>query len=86
MQNISPLIRARLIAVNGERFDKVKARLAKPVESERESQFRNRGFNLSYRAELDASETIELGTPLPEAPGEEELPEISEERLPAGLG
>lgn len=67
LNNISPLIRARLIAVNNVPFSKGEGAFAKSTtrEEERESQFRNRGFNLSYRDELDSSESLVSGSPLP---------------------
>jgi putative ABC transport system permease protein len=85
VQNISPLIRARLIEVNGNSFNKGDGAFSKTTtrENERESQFRNRGFNLSYRETLDTSETIVTGTTLPnQYPNPDILPEISlEERF-----
>jgi len=61
LKNLSPSIRARLMSVNGKGFGK-SLDLAEGAEltreQEREQRFRNRGFNLSYRAELDESETI----------------------------
>jgi len=59
---LSPLVRARLIGVNNEAFDKGTG--TAPVrthEEEEEMQFRNRGFNLSYREHLNASETLTAG-------------------------
>jgi putative ABC transport system permease protein len=61
LKNLSPAVRARLMSVNGEGFSKsldVKSGSKLSREQEREERFRNRGFNLSYRAELDESETI----------------------------
>lgn len=67
LNNISPLIRARLIEVNGLPFSKGEGASAKGTsrEEEQEASFRNRGFNLSYREELDSSETLVAGAPLP---------------------
>lgn len=86
LNNVSPLIRARLVAVNEQKFDKGKGAFGKSSdrEDERESQFRNRGFNLSYRQTLDASETLTAGTELPSSYDStiSEIPEISlEERF-----
>jgi len=61
LKNLSPAVRARLLSVNSLGFSKsigkgTKAKLTR--EEEREQRFRNRGFNLSYRSELDPSERI----------------------------
>lgn len=82
LNNISPLIRARLTAVNGLAFSKGEGAFAKSTtrEQERESQFRNRGFNLSYRETLDMSETIVDGRPLPDSYTPDALPEVSLEK------
>lgn len=67
LKNISPTVRAKLIKVNGEGFSKTingnKDKKALTREEEREARFRNRGFNLSYRDELDESEKIVEGRP-----------------------
>ena len=81
---LSPMIRARLEAVNQETFDSTADNVVMTREQERERRFRNRGFNLSYRAELNDSESYVAGKPL--APqydwDSENLPEISlEERF-----
>lgn len=82
LNNISPLIRARLTAVNDVPFSKGDGAFSKSTtrEQERESQFRNRGFNLSYREQLDVSENIVQGNPLPETYDPEKIPEISLEK------
>lgn len=82
LNNLSPLIRARLVAVNDVPFSKGDGAFSKSEsrEQERESQFRNRGFNLSYRESLDASETIVEGQPLPATYNPESMPEISLEK------
>lgn len=82
LKNLSPAIRARLMKVNGEGFSKsidVKKSEKLSREQEREQRFRNRGFNLSYRAELDASESILKGPAFSGVFDEEsgKLPEIS---------
>ncbi|MCB0362282.1 MAG: FtsX-like permease family protein [Bdellovibrionales bacterium] len=61
LDQISPLVRARLLTVNGEDFERKKESSLVTREEERESRFRNRGFNLSYRSELSDSETITEG-------------------------
>lgn len=60
---ISPMVRGRLILVNGKKFEKVNANKEMfSREEEREARFRNRGFNLSYRSVPTASEEIIEGT------------------------
>lgn len=85
LSHISPLIRARLTAINGEAFTKGNGAFSKVAtrEEEQESHFRNRGFNLSYRDHLDTSESVIQGHPLPHTPpSDNTLPEISlEERF-----
>jgi len=84
ISQLSPMIRARLLAVNDKTFDKGKGRGSKNLsrEEEREMRFRNRGFNLSYRSKPLASENIIKGTSSSgtynEADGK--LPEISLEK------
>ena len=67
LKNISPTVRAKLLKVNGEGFSKSitnkSGKSALTREEERESRFRNRGFNLSYREQLDESEKIVEGRP-----------------------
>ncbi len=60
----SPMIRARLIAVNKIKFDKGKGtKNSLSREEEKEMRFRNRGFNLSYRSSLEDAESITEGKP-----------------------
>jgi putative ABC transport system permease protein len=54
---LSPLIRARIIEVNGKAYEKVRTE-ATTREEERELRMKNRGANISYRMELDPSEEI----------------------------
>lgn len=59
LKSVSPMVRARLITVNGEKFEKNQDRKNDITrEQQAESRFRNRGFNLSYRDILDESEEI----------------------------
>lgn len=61
----SPMIRARLESVNGEPFEKAdRNKTVFSREEENENRFRNRGFNLSYRAGLADSETLVDGEPI----------------------
>ncbi|MCJ8276949.1 MAG: FtsX-like permease family protein, partial [Bdellovibrionales bacterium] len=59
LDQLSPMIRSRLMTVNGEKFDKGEGvDKALTREEEREMRFRNRGINLSYKDELSESETL----------------------------
>lgn len=61
---LSPMVRARVLKVNGNDYErKVEAQGFKTREEERESRFRNRGVNLSYRAALSDTELIVEGRP-----------------------
>ncbi|MFN7684884.1 MAG: ABC transporter permease, partial [Oligoflexia bacterium] len=60
LQFVTPMIRGRLLAVNGTPFEKLST-ATKTREEEREARFRNRGFNLTYRSELTPSETLVEG-------------------------
>jgi putative ABC transport system permease protein len=62
--HVSPLIRARILKINDEAFERTDESTAQTREEEGDSRFRNRGVNLSYREELSASETITAGRPL----------------------
>lgn len=59
---LSPMIRARILKVNGEDYErKIENQSFKTREEEREARFRNRGINLSYRVKLSDSETLLSG-------------------------
>ncbi len=63
MENVTPWIRARLLAVKGvpfESMDRMDREFDNPDE-QRRNAFRNRTFNLSYRGELRESEEILRG-------------------------
>ncbi|MCH2533435.1 MAG: FtsX-like permease family protein [Bdellovibrionales bacterium] len=61
-QVVSPMIRAKLLKVNGKDFEKGERDTSEMTrEGQREMRFRNRGFNLSYRDQLLDSETILQG-------------------------
>ncbi|MBF0286437.1 MAG: FtsX-like permease family protein [SAR324 cluster bacterium] len=86
---LSPMIRARLEAVNGKTFASNAVEDAITREQETERRFRNRGFNLSYRAQLQDSEAYVAGKPLSARYDitSSELPEISlEKRFAERLG
>lgn len=84
LENRSPMVRARLLQVNNKDFERSAGNEGfRTREEENEARFRNRGFNLSYRAALTEAETIVEGRPF--APGAEN--EISvEERFAERLG
>jgi putative ABC transport system permease protein len=60
LNDLSPLVRSRLIEINGKAFDKGEGAKdnGKSPEERQEAAFRNRGFNLSYRQDLKSSETL----------------------------
>jgi putative ABC transport system permease protein len=60
LQQVSPLVRARLVAVNNQKFEKGEKQVFSR-EEEREARFRNRGFNLTYRSDLSESEELSAG-------------------------
>ncbi len=60
LKNISPMVRARLTAVNGQVYER-DTNSSVTVENEQDKQFRNRGFNLSYRDQLSSAELITKG-------------------------
>jgi len=59
----SPIIRARLIEVNDQPYERLNVGEWSTREEEAEARFRNRGINLSYREHLSPSETIVKGKP-----------------------
>lgn len=67
--SLSPLIRARLLKVNENNFEKrIQASEVLTREEEQEARMRNRGLNLSYRSSLAQSESIIDGRPLEDHP------------------
>lgn len=89
--HVSPLVRARILSVNGVDFEKSihEDTSFKTREEEVEARFRNRGFNLSYRDQLSAAEKIIAGSfykdPWVEESGQK--PELSVEyRFASRLG
>jgi putative ABC transport system permease protein len=67
LQFVTPLIRGRLLRVNGAPFEKL-GRVQSTREDEREARFRNRGINLTIRDELTPSESIIAGKQFSELP------------------
>ncbi len=78
--NLSPLIRARMVSVNDEPFEK-RSRFAEVStrEEENENRFRNRGFNLTWRNKLTASERIVAGKDFSALPSDPNVPRVSVE-------
>lgn len=78
----SPLIRARILKVNDQDYErKIEAEGFKTREEEREARFRNRGMNLSYREGLSNSEIMVEGRPFSGVfdPEKQKRPELSVE-------
>ncbi len=64
LQQISPMVRARLVKVNDKDFSELQIQgedLSR--EQQRQQQSRNRGYNLSYRSDLGIGEELFLGKP-----------------------
>jgi putative ABC transport system permease protein len=62
LQQLSPLIRARILKVNGTAFERAEEEgQFQTREEENKARFRNRGVNLSYREKLTESETLKEG-------------------------
>ncbi len=84
LSSLSPMVRARILSVNGEPFEKSMGENSnfKTREDEVEARFRNRGFNLSYRTTLSAAEKVVKGHWNDQVWKEDskELPEISLEQ------
>lgn len=91
LNDLSPLIRARLITLNGQSFEKGEGADGgkKAYEQQQEAAFRNRGFNLSYREGLSESETLIAGVPFSKTIGDEAEISVEKrfaERLKLNLG
>jgi putative ABC transport system permease protein len=61
VSQVSPLVRARILKVNGQNFERTDRGQAMTREEEAQARLRNRGVNLSYRENLSPSETLEEG-------------------------
>lgn len=57
----APFVRARILSVNNEPFERAKTGEWSTREEENDARFRNRGINLTYRKDLSESETIVAG-------------------------
>lgn len=87
LNQLSPMIRARLVSINGIETRKIDPSPESATrEEERTNEQRNRHYNLSYRQGLAESEAIVAGQPLKESydPASGDLPEISLEVRFAG--
>lgn len=61
LQQLSPLVRARILKVNDQVYERQQQNEFGTREEEQQVRFRNRGVNLSYREGLSESETLEEG-------------------------
>ena len=91
---LSPMVRARILKINEEPFERIsqEGQAFATREEEVEARFRNRGFNLSYRDQLSEAEEIVEGkfyeSPYVESqnPPEISLEERFAERLKVKMG
>lgn len=89
LQLVSPLLRGRLVSVNGKPFERSLDADGEfqSREAEAESRFRNRAMNLTWRARLSASESLVAGEDFSAPRAADALPRISvEERFARRLG
>lgn len=64
LANRSPLIRARILKVNDQNYERTATDGGfRTREEEQDARFRNRGVNLSYRPQLSETETLYAGHP-----------------------
>lgn len=88
LQALSPLVRARLTAVNAKPWEKeLETGQFRTREEENETRFRNRGMNLTWRATLSESEKIvegkDFSAPSPDdALASSPSPQMGEGRIP----
>ncbi|MGD9731586.1 MAG: ABC transporter permease, partial [Desulfamplus sp.] len=78
LTNISPIVRGRILSINGEgfyeRLDEKNKNLKQAVSRKKQDdssfrgRYRRREFNFSYREHLDKSEKIVKGRPLSQTP------------------
>ena len=80
LSSISPLVRARIVAVNDRAFERAEdAGSFRTREDEQDAQFRNRAVNLTFRPALQDSESILAGQPFPGPWGGTGIPSVSVE-------
>tara|TARA_R110000868_G_scaffold163335_1_gene395497 strand:+ start:22786 stop:25296 length:2511 start_codon:yes stop_codon:yes gene_type:complete len=60
LTNISPMVRARLVSINDEKYE-IDTDQKLTREEEQKARFRNRGMNLSYANQLNPSEKLVEG-------------------------
>lgn len=60
LKGVSPLIRARLVSINGKEFKRQQGE-GLTREQENEKRMRNRGINLTFREDLSETETLLKG-------------------------
>ncbi|MBX3034519.1 MAG: FtsX-like permease family protein [Bdellovibrionaceae bacterium] len=87
LAHLSPLIRSRILKVNGQDFERqLNDSAFRTREEDREARMRNRGVNLSFRPALADSETVTEGRPMEGAWNAESgrRPQLSVEERYAG--
>ena len=84
--DMTPLVRSRILKINDQSYERVEEQgFFKTRESENEARFRNRGVNLTYKADLQESETLLKGKWFSPTIGD--IPEISlEEKYAERIG
>lgn len=84
--DMTPLVRSRILKINDQNYERIEEQgFFKTRESENEARFRNRGVNLTYKANLQDSETLVEGQWF--SPTAAEIPEISlEEKYAERIG
>lgn len=85
LRHISPLIRSRILNVNGQPYERAVLKEGFTTrEEENEARFRNRGINLSFRPDLATSEKIIEGRTFSQEFDESQPVELSVEKRYAG--
>lgn len=79
---LNPLVRSRILKVNGVAYErsKTESQSFQTREEETEARFRNRGVNLTYRDHLQDSEDLIQGQLQPAFNDQTKLPQISLEK------
>lgn len=80
LSDLTPMIRARLDSLNGRPFAKTVSTEGPSTREEEQSlRSRNRGYNLTYRAQLSPSETLVAGRPFSPSLAADGVAEVSVE-------
>lgn len=79
LEQPAPMVRARLDSLDGRAFKKDEGQKA-TVEDRNRQQFRNRGFNLSWRDSLSDAEAVTAGAWWRGPAREGEMPQVSVEK------